>query len=41
MKGDYMDYSTKLVYQSNYWYNDGLKRANIRDLSGAIVIRST
>ena len=32
-----MDYSTKLVYQSNYWYNDGLKKANIRDLSGAIV----
>lgn len=32
-----MDYSTKLVYQSNFWYNDGLKKANIRDLSGAIV----
>ena len=32
-----MDYATKLVYQSNYWYNDGLKKANIRDLSGAIV----
>lgn len=32
-----MDYSTKLVYQSNYWYNDGLKRASIRDLSGAIL----
>lgn len=31
-----MDYKTKLLYQSNYWYNDGLKRANIRDLSGAI-----
>lgn len=31
-----MDYSAKLVYQSNYWYNDGLKKANIRDLSGAI-----
>lgn len=26
----------KLVYQSNYWYNEGLKRANIRDLSGAL-----
>lgn len=26
----------KLAYQSNYWYNDGLKKANIRDLSGAI-----
>ena len=32
-----MDYATKLVYKSNYWYNDGLKKANIRDLSGAIV----
>ena len=31
-----MDYTMKLVYQSHYWYNDGLKRANIRDLSGAI-----
>lgn len=31
-----MDYTMKLVYQSNYWYNDGLKKANIRDLSGAI-----
>lgn len=31
-----MDYSTKLVYQSNYWYNDGIKRAEIRDMSGAI-----
>lgn len=30
-----MDYKTKLLYQSNYWYNDGLKKANIRDLSGA------
>ncbi|MCP1101926.1 tetratricopeptide (TPR) repeat protein [Aequitasia blattaphilus] len=32
-----MDYKTKLLYQSNYWYNDGLRKANIRDLSGAIV----
>ena len=31
-----MDYTTKLVYQSNYWYNDGLSKANIRDLTGAI-----
>lgn len=30
-----MEYTTKLLYQSNYWYNDGLKKANIRDLSGA------
>ena len=32
-----MDYKQKLEYQSNYWYNDGLKKAQIRDLSGAIV----
>ena len=32
-----MDYMKKLAYQSNYWYNDGLKKAKIRDLSGAIV----
>ena len=32
-----MDYAKKIMYQSNYWYNDGLKRANIRDLSGAIL----
>lgn len=31
-----MDYTMKLVYQSNYWYNDGLKKAQIRDMSGAI-----
>ena len=22
-----MEYTTKLVYQSNYWYNDGLQKA--------------
>lgn len=31
-----MDYTTKLVYQSNYWYNEGLEKANIRDMTGAI-----
>lgn len=31
-----MEYTTKLAYQSNYWYNDGLKKANIRDMSGAV-----
>lgn len=31
-----MEYTNKFVYQSNQWYNDGLKKANIRDLSGAI-----
>ena len=25
-----MDYKQKLEYQSNYWYNDGLKKAQIR-----------
>lgn len=32
-----MEYTKKFIYLSNQWYNDGLKRANIRDLSGAIV----
>lgn len=31
-----MEYAKKLVYLSNQWYNDGLKRASIRDLSGAV-----
>ena len=31
-----MEYTKKILYQSNYWYNDGLKRANIWDMSGAI-----
>ena len=31
-----MDYTKKIVYQSNYWYNDGLRRARTRDMSGAI-----
>lgn len=31
-----MEYAKKLVYLSNQWYNDGLKKANIRDLSGAV-----
>lgn len=30
-----MEYTQKLVYQSNYWYNDGLKKAKIRDMTGA------
>jgi len=24
------------MYQSHYWYNDGLRKANIRDLTGAV-----
>ena len=31
-----MEYTKRILYQSNYWYNDGLKRARIRDLSGAV-----
>ena len=31
-----MNYTMRLAYQSHYWYNDGLKKANIRDLTGAI-----
>lgn len=31
-----MDYKVKLAYQSNYWYNDGLSKAQVRDMSGAI-----
>ena len=31
-----MEYTKKFLYQSNQWYNDGLRRANIRDLSGAV-----
>lgn len=31
-----MEYTEKILYQSNYWYNDGLRRAKIRDLSGAV-----
>jgi len=33
---DEVEYAKKLVYLSNQWYNDGLKKASIRDLSGAI-----
>lgn len=31
-----MEYTKRFIYQSNQWYNDGLKKANIRDMSGAI-----
>ena len=31
-----MEYTKKLIYQSNYWYNDGLSKARIHDTSGAI-----
>ncbi len=30
------DVTMKIVYQSNYWYNDGLAKARVRDMSGAI-----
>lgn len=32
-----MNYTKKILYQSNYWYNDGLRKAQIRDMSGAIL----
>ncbi len=31
-----MDYTKKFIYLSNQWYNDGLKKAGIRDMSGAV-----
>ena len=31
-----MEYTKKIIYQSNYWYNDGLKKAQMKDISGAI-----
>lgn len=31
-----MEYTKKIIYQSNYWYNDGLRKAQIRDMSGAV-----
>ncbi len=31
-----VEYTEKFLYLSNQWYNDGLKKSNIRDLSGAI-----
>lgn len=32
-----MDYTKKIISQSNYWYNDGLGKAQIRDMTGAIL----
>ena len=32
-----MEYTHKVLYQSNRWYNDGLKRAREKDLSGAVI----
>lgn len=31
-----MNYAERFFRQSDYWYNDGLRKANIRDLSGAV-----
>lgn len=31
-----MEYQKRLILRSNYCYNDGLKKARVRDLSGAI-----
>lgn len=33
---DEVEYTKKFLNLSNQWYNDGLKKANIRDLSGAV-----
>lgn len=30
-----MNYTEKILHQSNYWYNDGLRKAQIRDMSAA------
>ena len=27
-----MDYTKKIMYQSNSWYNDGLRKAQVRDM---------
>lgn len=32
-----MDYTKRIISQSNYWYNDGLGKAKIRDMSGAVL----
>jgi tetratricopeptide (TPR) repeat protein len=32
-----MSYTQEIINKSNAWYNDGLRKAKIRDLSGAIV----
>lgn len=31
-----MNYAEKIFRQSDYWYNDGLRKAKMRDLSGAV-----
>ena len=31
-----MEYTQKVVYQSNYWYNDGLKKAKIAEEESAV-----
>lgn len=31
-----MNYAERFFRQSDYWYNDGLRKANMRDLSGAV-----
>ncbi len=33
---DRVEYTKRFIYLSNQWYNDGLKKANMRDLSGAV-----
>lgn len=31
-----MNYAERFFRQSDYWYNDGLRKANMKDLSGAV-----
>ncbi len=31
-----MEYTEKIIRQSDYWYNDGLRKAQIKDMSGAV-----
>ncbi len=32
-----MEYTEKIIRQSQYWYNEGLRKAQIKDISGAIL----
>ena len=32
-----MEETNRVIEQSNHWYNDGLEKAEVRDLSGAVV----
>lgn len=32
-----MEYTEKIIRKSQYWYNDGLRKAQIKDISGAVL----